>query len=182
MLPSSAHGFCIELLDSGLHRGRLLWRSAWKSCMLGQETCWKGNLEMERRCCNPLAEDEVCWQGANSYENCCKRHAKLVSSLSALRGESVLEVVARPDLDLPARSERIYQSGGGFVDQSVRGYLQQVEEHLRHEFDPGCWSAEFSYDRCCSRRGDPACWDDVYTNKRCCLGINPQVAVLRDPW
>eukprot|EP00439_Symbiodinium_sp_Y106_P082906 s1253_g22.t1 len=91
---------------------------------------------MERRCCNPLAEDEVCWQGANSYENCCKRHAKLVSSLSALLEESVLDVVARPDLDLPVHSQPVYQSGGGFVDQTVRGYLQQSEDLLRHEFDP----------------------------------------------
>ena len=147
-----------------------------------RETCWKGNLDMERRCCNPLAEDAFCWQGGNSYANCCRRHVNLVSSLSALREESVLEVVARPDLDLPVHSESVCQSGGGFVDQSVRGYLQQAEDMLRHEFDPGCWSPEFSYDRCCSRGGDPACWDHVHTYKRCCLGVNPQVAILHEPW
>eukprot|EP00438_Fugacium_kawagutii_P035400 Skav212560 [mRNA] locus=scaffold2398:27124:30585:+ [translate_table: standard] len=149
--------------------------------------CWKGNHNLEMGCCNPFEDKKLtaafCWKDGRNHYDCCKRDYNVVASLATLLKQSVLKVVplnATGLLELPLQRPAICQNTGGFTDLQVCQHLQQAEDMLRHG-DPGCWSGFLTRDYCCDPpQGNPQCWNLDFTYETCCLGMNPEVAILRE--
>lgn len=139
--------------------------------------CWNGNLDLEKRCCNPFVQDAFCLEAGIGYYDCCKRDPDLVASLAALLREQKLDY---PDLEFPfQQGPPICKINRGYSDQYLCHFLRQGEDLLRHQLDPGCWAGGYTASYCCDF-GDPSCWDRHHSFERCCLGVNPQVALLQE--
>eukprot|EP00438_Fugacium_kawagutii_P011452 Skav234942 [mRNA] locus=scaffold2817:8871:11237:- [translate_table: standard] len=191
-------GFTEEICcssDASPHGNPECWMGeyTYEKCCFSQPTvpndihqaCWGGNEQFQKICCDPFGQDPHCWETGSTYHDCCKRGSNEVASLIALREKSVLEVVAKPNLELPfQQGPALCQDIGNIVDKEVCHYLRQAEDELLgHQLsssDLSCWSGIFTRDYCCSQLplGNPHCWANELTFETCCLNLSFPVSVL----
>ncbi|CAE7458423.1 unnamed protein product [Symbiodinium natans] len=143
------------------------------------QSCWAGNRFQEKACCNAFKQDSLSWREGHSLQNRCKRDPGVVAALSAVRDDLVLEVTARPNLELPFQDPPAGLSAGGHLQDEVHAFLEHSEHQLRH---PGCWHGIYTREYCCPPslpRGNHECFSSIYTYNRCCLEEMPQVTLLQ---